>query len=318
MNLLTLKVSRRWEEAQGIVALELVHPEGKLLPPFEAGAHIDLHITSTIVRQYSLCNSPIERHRYVVGVLNTQSKGGGSQFLHETLRDGALIAASAPRNLFPLVPARHTILVGAGIGITPILSMAEALADGRDSFEGHYFVRSLDNVAFGARFHHPDMASRFSIHSDNVDGMDVGSLRLIVRNPEAEKHLFVCGPPGFLNVFCGFAADAGWPPENIHIERFAPSFAPATENKPFYLKLASSGQRLFVGTNQSALEVLTGAGIEVPSSCERGVCGACITRLVGGVAEHRDDYLSNAERNGGGVFIPCCSRAQTDELVLDL
>lgn len=318
MTLMTLKVSSRREEAEGVVALELVHPEGQPLPAFEAGAHIDLHITPTIVRQYSLCNAPHERHRYVIGVLDTQSKEGGSKILHQTLKEDALIAGSTPRNLFPLVPARHSILVGAGIGITPILSMAEALSHSNDSFEGHYFVRSSEHVAFRARFEAPGLASRFSIHKDGMGGIDSGTLLSILSDPEPETHLFVCGPPGFLNVFCGSAADAGWSSDRIHIERFAPSSAPIRENRPFYLRLASSGQRLFVGENQSALEVLTEAGIDVPSSCERGVCGACRTTLLGGVAEHRDDYLSQAERNDGEAFIPCCSRAQTDELVLDL
>lgn len=186
-------VVSRNDEAQGICSFELAAADGSLLPAFSAGAHIDVHLPDGLVRQYSLCNHPEERHRYLIGVLNDPASRGGSRSLHEQVQAGARLRISAPRNLFPLAEdARRSLLFAGGIGITPILCMAEQLSHNGHDFELHYCARSSERAAFVERIHNAPFADRLVMHFDEQPETALDIAR-VLGNPQGDMHLYVCG-----------------------------------------------------------------------------------------------------------------------------
>lgn len=312
-----LVVTQRTQETDHIIRLELAHPTHQALPAFTAGAHIDVETAPGIVRQYSLCNPPSERHRYVIGVLRDRASRGGSAALHAGAQPGSVLRVGLPRNLFPLAAGTRHVLAGAGIGITPMLAMAQSLLAAGSAFQVHYFVRSERDLAFRDLLLDGPLASHVSVHVDGEAGPASGALDSLLQAPGDGSHLYLCGPSGFLEALQTCAADAHWPASNVHLERFGAA-SPSASARAFRLVLARSATTLSVGRDCSALSVLLEAGIDVPYSCEQGVCGACITPLLAGRPDHRDDYLSAEERDQNQWFLPCCSRALSDELVLDL
>lgn len=201
-------VVSRNDEAQGICSFELAAADGSLLPPFSAGAHIDVHLPDGLVRQYSLCNHPEERHRYLIGVLNDPASRGGSRSLHEQVQAGARLRISAPRNLFPLAEgAQRSLLFAGGIGITPILCMAEHLSYSGHDFELHYCARSSERAAFVERIRNAPFADRMFVHFDEQPetALDIAQ---VLGNPQEDVHLYVCGPGGFMQHV--LASARGW------------------------------------------------------------------------------------------------------------
>jgi vanillate O-demethylase ferredoxin subunit len=310
----TLLVVSKTREAEDIFSFELIDPEGRELPPFTAGAHIDVQVAPGLVRQYSLCNSPRERRRYLIGVLREPASRGGSLGMHETIKVGDRLQVSAPRNLFELShDAERHLLFAGGIGVTPILSMAERLHFLGAPFEMHYKVRSRRRGAFLARS--AELGARHYFD----DEPDSAALELdrVLASPAARTHLYVCGPAGFIRAVTETALRCGWPEEQIHKEVFVAA-APVTASESFDIKIASTGQILTVPAERSVLEVLAVAGIEVPSMCGQGLCGTCITGVLEGSPDHRDSLLTAAERAKNDRFTPCCSRSLGPLLVLDL
>jgi len=298
---------------------ELASADGARLPAFEAGAHIDVHV-GDMVRQYSLCNSPADSAFYRIGVLLDSASRGGSIAMHG-LSEGTVLEISAPKNHFPLAPdAKHSVLIAGGIGITPILCMAEALAMQRASFELHYCVRSQDRSAFRPRLDELKQAgASVAIHVDE----DVSTPRLqldeLLKAPSTGTHLYVCGPTGFISAVLNAAAEAGWNAANVHREYFGnTSPAKPAGDGAFKVVLGSSGREIEVGASQTVVVALREHGIEVPVSCEQGVCGTCLTRVLDGEPDHRDLYLTDEERAANDQFLPCCSRAKSSKLILDL
>jgi vanillate O-demethylase ferredoxin subunit len=315
-------LTRKEREAENIFLFEFQRADGGQLPPFTAGSHIDVHVRPGLIRQYSLCNHPDERHRYQLGVLQTADSRGGSKGMHEDLHVGQTVLISEPRNLFELEPtARHSLLFAGGIGITPILSMADILSDQQQPFSLFYFARSKASAAFlkriGKANYHPNIQCQFD---DDIDQARL-DVRALLGSPESGKHLYICGPGGFMDFVLGVARDLHWPAENLHREYFS---APASDgvegqaNDQFEIQLASTGQVLEVGSQQTVTDVLLAAGIEVPVSCQQGICGTCVTTVLEGVPDHRDFYLSDREKAANDQFTPCCSRAKSMRLVLDL
>lgn len=312
-------VARRRVEADGIISLELTPANGGELPPFEAGAHIDVQVPGGIVRQYSLCNVPGERSRYVLGVLREAASRGGSQALHERVAEGDALSISAPRNHFPMAPAaEYSLLLAGGIGITPILAMAEELSATGREFELHYCTRSAERTAFLARLRSASYVARVHFHYD--DGPDEQKLMLahLFATHSLSAHLYVCGPRGFMDWVISEARAQGWAEERIHREYFSNDVAPHPEDGSFEVVLAKSGRSVRVGAEQTVIAALAAAGVEVPISCEQGVCGTCLTRVLEGVPDHRDLYLTPEEQARNDQFTPCCSRSKSARLVLDL
>lgn len=317
MSTIEVRVAAKVCEAEGICSYELVRLDGMPLPPFEAGAHIDVHVGDKHVRQYSLCNAPHETHRYLIGVLRDPGSRGGSVAMHDAVHAGAVLSISAPRNHFPLVDAAHTLLIAGGIGVTPILAMAEALASKGAGFAMHYCARSPEHAAFRERIAASGFSRQVHFHYDNGDAAQKLDLPALLAAPSGQ-HLYVCGPSGFIEYVLASARAQGWPDAQLHVEYFSGAVVDTAGDQPFDVKLASSGQVLTVPAGRTVIQVLAEQGIDVPYSCEEGVCGTCVTRVLDGVPDHRDLYLTDEEHAANDQFTPCCSRAKTSLLVLDI
>lgn len=318
MNTIEVKVVNRVCEADGICSYELVRLDGQPLPSFEAGAHIDVHLKDKLVRQYSLCNAPGETHRYQIGVLRDADSRGGSQAMHDHVDTGSVLHISEPKNHFPLVEARRTLLLAGGIGVTPILAMAEALAAKGAAFEMHYCARSPEKAAFKERLARCGFAARVAFHYDSGDAAQKLDLAALLATPESGTHVYVCGPQGFIDHVMSTARAQGWPQAQLHVEYFSAAAVDTGGDGPFDVRLASSGQTYTVPAGKTVIKVLEEQGVVVPYSCEEGVCGTCLTRVLEGVPDHRDMYLTEEEQAANDQFTPCCSRAKTPLLVLDL
>lgn len=312
-------VTRKHREAEGIYSFELAPADDSMLPAFSAGSHIDVHLPNGLVRQYSLCNHPQEHHRYLLGVLLDPASRGGSQAMHEQVHEGTRLRISEPRNLFPLEHgAEYSVLFAGGIGITPILCMAERLARIGAPFELHYCGRSDQRMAFIEHIRHSAFADCVHVHvDDGEDAQRLDSAR-VLSAPASDHHLYVCGPTGFMEHVLGTAREQGWAEAQLHREYFSAAAVPTGEAGSFEVQLASTGQCFHVPAALSVAQVLLEAGIDIPLSCEQGICGTCITRVLEGEPEHRDMFLTDAERARNDQFTPCCSRARSARLVLDL
>jgi ferredoxin-NADP reductase len=301
--------------AEAINGYELVDPRGRDLPRFAAGAHIDLRF-GDLVRQYSLCNDPAERRRYCIAVLREDPSRGGSRRLHDTVRVGDLVEISMPRNNFPLESAveRHLLIAG-GIGIAPIMSMIAELQRRRADFQLHYCTRSAARTAFRDDLALIAADGRVHFHYDGGDPARGLDIRAVLRDPPQGTHLYYCGPAGLMAA----AAEAtkGWPAGTVHCEYFtAPPAASVVEDKPFRVRLAKRGVEYEIPVGQTIVGVLRRHGIAVPTSCELGYCGACVTRYLAGEPDHRDQVLREYGR--GRFVLICCARSKTPVLHLDL
>lgn len=301
-----------------IRAFELVSANGTALPDFSAGAHIDVHLKNGLIRQYSLANASHEKHRYVIGVLHDAHSRGGSACLHTQYAEGDRLQIGQPRNLFTLHPeTQHAILFAGGIGITPILSMAYQLQQAQTGFALHYFVRSHEMLAF-----YGNLTAHFAdqIHFHIQDQPDTQcDMTQVLSEVSAQRHLYVCGPTGFMEFVMSSAKHMGWQEQQLHQEHFvAQSQTDASQNKAFTLQVVGSDRKIPVPAHQTATQALLEHGFDVPISCEQGICGTCITRVVSGIPEHRDVFMTDAEHAENTQFTPCCSRAQSDTLVIEL
>jgi len=321
---LSVRVARKAVEALGICTFELVATDGSALPAFSAGSHVDVHLPGAtagevITRQYSLCNDSKETHRYLIGVLLDPASRGGSKAMHEQVAEGQVLQISAPKNHFGLAhDARRSLLLAGGIGVTPILCMAERLSITGAQFEMHYCTRSRERTAFHNRIASAGFADKVQFHFDDgaaAQKLDIGA---ILAKPQPGTHLYVCGPKGFMDAVLGAARAQAWPEEQLHYEFFAAEVAKSDSDASFEIKLASSGRVVKVPKDKTVTQALSEAGVEIQTSCEQGVCGTCLTRVIEGVPDHRDMYLTPEEQAANDQFTPCCSRSKTPLLVLDL
>jgi vanillate O-demethylase ferredoxin subunit len=317
----TLKVRVRLirGEAADIKSFELVSAHGQPLPPFTAGAHIEIWLDGGLVRHYSLCNAPGTGDAYVIAVKREAASRGGSRAMHELVKEGDELRIGTPRNQFPLQGgARHHLLLAAGIGITPLLSMAQHLQREGRSFELHYFTRSPADTAFRGALSRPAFGGKVHFHHGVGEGLR-GLLRQLLWQWPQGHHLYMCGPHRFTRVVEEVTVGV-WPPEAIHAEYFgADPAASAAPCQPFMVRLQRSDRSFEVPAHRSIAEVLEQHGMGVPTSCREGVCGTCVTGLVDGQADHRDAFLSDKERQAGDTIMVCVSRARSGHhLVLDL
>lgn len=318
-RLLTVRIADCADEAVDIRSFLLEPANDEALPAFTAGAHIAVHLPGGLVRSYSLCNGPDDAGRYRIAVLKAPASHGGSVAMH-ALATGQTLTIGEPRNHFPLVPgARHNVLIAGGIGITPILAMAEQLWAADESFSLHYCTRSAERTAFAGRLRRAPYAARVAFHHDDGDDAPPFDASDAIGPPAEGRHLYVCGPNGFMDMVLATARRLGWPDAALHREYFAGAPAtPSSEDGAFEVELAASGRIIRVAADQSVVAALAAAGVEVPVSCEQGVCGTCLTKVLDGTPDHRDLYLTDDERALGDCFTPCCSRSLSPRLVLDL
>jgi vanillate O-demethylase ferredoxin subunit len=315
---LEVRVMRKTREAQDIASFELARTDGAPLPGFSAGSHIDVRIPGGLTRQYSLCNDSGESHRYRIAVLRDAASRGGSAGMHDAVHEGDTLHISEPRNHFPLQHAQRSLLFAGGIGVTPLLCMAQRLAAIGADFALHYCTRSPERTAFQGEIAASAFASRVHFHHDSGPPSQKLNLQRLLGHPEAGTHLYVCGPTGFIDHVVGTARSHGWPGEQIHLEYFGAAAQDHSADGAFEVRLASSGKCYPVAAGQTVVQALHAQGVEIMTSCEQGVCGTCITRVLEGEPDHRDLYFTAEEKDRNDQFTPCCSRAKSRLLVLDL
>jgi vanillate monooxygenase ferredoxin subunit len=316
---LTVRVARRRVEADGIVSFELASLDGRDLPAFDAGAHIDVHLPAGLVRQYSILSAPYEPSRYQIAVLREAQSRGGSAGMHDAVKEGDELRVSVPRNHFALAsgPAKHLLLAG-GIGLTPLLCMAQRLDRDGEAFELHYCARSRSRAAFLERLANAPWARHVQLHFDDEGESQRLHLVALLNDATPDTHLYVCGPQGFMNAVLDAARANAWPEHRLHYEFFAAPSVDTSCDGAFEVCLARTGKTVPVPADRSVTQALADAGIDIPVSCEQGICGTCITRVIDGEPEHRDLFLSPEEQSRNDQFLPCCSRSKTRRLVLDL
>jgi vanillate monooxygenase ferredoxin subunit len=238
---------------------------------------------------------------------------------YKQLKEGDTLEISAPKNHFALAhEAKRHVLLAGGIGITPILCMAERLAVMGAGFEIHYCTRSRERTAFVDRIARSSFAPRVTHHFDGGPAAQKLDIAALLAAPQPGTHVYVCGPKGFMDTVLGSARGAGWPEAQLHYEFFSAAPTASASDGSFEVQLASSGRVVVVPKDQSVVQALAAAGVDVMTSCEQGVCGTCITRVLEGEPDHRDVYFTPKEQAANDQFTPCCSRAKSARLVLDL
>lgn len=311
-------VTEKIREADDVVRFVLRPADDLPLPPFTAGAHVEVSLPNGLTRPYSLCNDPAAADHYEIAVLLERDGRGGSRAAHERVEVGDRLPLRPPCNLFPLADAGHALLIAGGIGVTPLLAMAETLArTGRD-FAFHLCTRTASRAAFRARLAEPRFAGRVSFHVDDGPAEQRFDARAVLAAAPAASHLHVCGPGGFLDHVLATARELGWPGERVHFERFAAAPPVAIDgDAAFELVLARRGMTITVAPGVTAAEAMLAAGADTPLSCEQGICGTCFLPVLEGRPDHRDHVQTVADRAADRWFAPCCSRALTSRLVVD-
>ena len=311
---LRLRVDRRTTGAEGVVVLDLRAPDGTDLPPWSAGAHVDLRLPGGITRQYSLCGNPADRAVWRIAVLREPESRGGSAHVHDALVEGVDVEVRGPRNHFPLETAPRYVFIAGGIGITPMLPMIDAAEAAGAAWELHYGGRSRRSMAFLESLEEAT-GQQVTLHpQDEVGLIDLDRL---LGAPRSDTFVYCCGPEPLLLAVEQRCAD--WPPGALHVERFAPrDVGEPVLTDAFEVELATSGLSLTVPPEKSVLQVVEEAGVSVLSSCTEGTCGTCETTVLAGEVDHRDSLLTPAEQAANDTMFICVSRAAGPKLVLEL
>ena len=306
-------VSERTGAADGVVTLTLTPADGDALPGWTPGAHIDLHLTDGLTRQYSLCGDPADRGAWRIGVLRELAGRGGSAYVHDELAPGTTLAASAPRNNFELHRAPTYLFIAGGIGITPILPMiAEAERSGAD-WTLLYGGRTRASMAFTEEL--AQYGDRVLLRPQDEHGLL--DLAAYLGRVQHGALIYACGPEPMLKAVA--EASDHWPPNALHVERFTPvELAEPVRGESFEVVLARSGLTITVEPGRSILETVEAAGVSILSSCREGTCGTCETDVLDGLPEHRDSLLTEAERQSNETMFICVSRCLGAQLTLDL
>lgn len=315
-TMIDVRVVQSRLEAQGILSFELADAAGNGLPAFTAGAHVDVHLPGDRVRSYSLFGAVSGRDRYAIAVSRDAQGRGGSVWMHDVLRVGDRLQIAPPVNDFELdETADHSLLIAGGIGITPILAMAERLQALGRRWSLHYSARSDTTMAFVDRLRRLQRpAGEVTLYQGTAPAQRPDLARLIASAPPG-AHCYCCGPAGMIDDF--IAACAGRPAHQVHYERFAAS-RPVAVSGGFDVLLHRSGRRLAVPPGSTILDVLTAHDVPVQYACSAGVCGTCRTPVLDGTPDHRDDYLTDDEKCRNDSIMICCSGSRSGTLVLDL
>ena len=313
---LTVLVADVRAEAKDVITLELRAIAGGELPAFTPGAHLDVHLPNGLVRNYSLTNDWRERNRYVVGVGRAADSRGGSSYIHSSIRAGAQLKISAPRNNFPLDEKSASFLfIAGGIGITPIMSMVRWCIANDKPWRLIYAARSRQRTAFyeelcalgteRVHFHFDDEAGQVLDVAETISGWNEG------------ESIYCCGPTPLMEAVKALTENL--PSGTVRFEWFTvPDSDEPQESNSFTVRLERSNVEFEVPEQKSILEVLEEHGFELPFSCREGLCGTCVTNVCSGEPDHRDYVLSDDERASGKMMTICCSRSKSPVLTLDL
>ncbi|GAA4217523.1 PDR/VanB family oxidoreductase [Sagittula marina] len=310
---LVLTVAERIDDKGDIMRLTLTG-EGPL-PEVAAGAHIDLLVETPegpIWRQYSLAGDPADRTQWQLGILKDPDSRGGSVALHQLVKAGETVHVEGPRNHFPLAQADHTVLFGGGIGVTPMLAMAwELHAKGAD-FTLHYATRSAERCAFADVLPGLPFADNVVLYHDDAQKLDLDA---VMPAPNPTTHVYVCGPQGFMDWVIAHAEASGHATDHVHREYFSADVDASGDS--FDVECAQSGLTVTVGPDDTIAKALAREGLKIEVKCEEGICGTCVTDVLEGEIDHRDQFLTEDEREDNDQICACCSRGR-GKLVLDI
>ncbi|MFE4503548.1 PDR/VanB family oxidoreductase [Rhodococcus sp. NPDC056743] len=316
---LTVVVTRRTAVTDEIIQLELRNLDGSDLPAWDPGSHIELILSESMVRQYSLCGDPDDRSRWTIAVLREVDGRGGSQRIHDVLQENSNVLIRGPRNLFPLRLSRNYIFIAGGIGITPMLPMISAAIKSGARWSLHYGGRSRQSMAFAEQL---SMTAGTLAHADvrlypqnEVGFIDLDSA---LKEPNSETLIYCCGPEPLLSAVED-RCQSSWPSESLCVERFSPrTFDESPVETTFEVELMQSGKTIVVIPGQSILDAVEQAGVPVLSSCMEGTCASCEVAVLDGIPDHRDSVLSERERESNKTMMICVSRASSSRLAIDL
>ncbi|WP_425444234.1 PDR/VanB family oxidoreductase [Thiomonas delicata] len=314
---LRLRVASARDLARGIKGFELVPMDAAAkLPAFTAGSHIRVRAPNGMLRKYSICSDPADQTRYCIAVKREESGRGGSRSLCDELGEGDPIDVSLPDNAFALDPAAKSYaFIAGGIGITPILSMIRSFGDmPLAAWKLVYLSRHREATAFLDELQARELRSRVTIHHSEGDPRRSFDLWPLLEQPKPGQHIYCCGSQRLMSAVKDMAGH--WSSRQMHFESFVEGGQARPDDRPFRVRLASTGQEFEVPVGDTILQVLHRNGIKAASSCESGTCGTCRTRLVEGVADHRDMVLLPEETDT--QIMTCVSRARSELLVIDL
>lgn len=314
MTLIDVVVSKIVQETPTVKSFHLSRPDGSSLGAYSPGAHVDVIGPTAITRQYSLCSRPDGQESFAVAVKREEHSRGGSSALHE-LHVGDTLKISEPRNLLQIAPdATHHVLVAAGIGITPMLSMARHMDVHGFSFELHYFARTEEEAAFLPllRDRCPDkLHAHLGVARDQQERL----LDATLRSADSGTHVYVCGPDQFMAKVVA-SAQKFVAAESVHVEAFHATAQPGKEaNTAFEVEV--EGKTYEVPADKSIVDLLNENGCDVDTSCQEGICGTCIMQVLDGDPDHRDNVLTQGEKESGELIVVCVSRARGARIVLD-
>ncbi|CAL75722.1 vanillate O-demethylase oxidoreductase (Vanillate degradation ferredoxin-like protein) [Bradyrhizobium sp. ORS 278] len=317
-SLHTVVVARKAIEAHNMASFELVPADDQPLPGFTPGSHIDVTLPNGLTRQYSLLNSATERDRYCIGVWKDANSRGGSKALHLDVNEGDRLQVSRPRNRFKIPKdIKRALLVARGIGVTPILSIADTLKAKKIPFELHYVFALMSPDSFRGTIEASSFADNTTYYKEATeDNQLLKAADLLADRPD-DTELFICGVDWWMDPIIALAKQKGFAEERIHVERFTAKAAAALLDKVFDVTIKSTGATFKIPGDKTVTAFLEENGVKIATSCEQGMCGTCKTKVVDGDIDHRDKRLSAAQR-AEGYFLPCVSRAKGDRLVLDL
>lgn len=321
MDRLTLRVVEALAATTLVRIIRLARTDSEPLPPWEAGAHVNVTLPSGDTRSFSLVNARAETHamtqprEYLLGIRLESPSTGGSAYMHR-LAAGDTVTVTPPSNNFRLEPtSQEIVLVAGGIGVTPILSMAAHLHAAGHPYRFFYAGRSRDQLAF-LKEAEALAGSRLFVHADDEEG-DVFNLPGLMSTLSGGEQLYLCGPKAMIDAGVAEAARLGWGDKRLRYEVFS-KVAPQAGDTAFEVVLKSSGKSFTIPADKSILDVLIEAGVDPIYDCRRGECGICQVAVVEGEPDHRDHILSESERAGNKLMQVCVSRAKTTRLVLDI
>jgi vanillate O-demethylase ferredoxin subunit len=318
-NLLELVVHRAWSDGEGVRLFDLRLKNQDTLPRFTAGANIGVHINDDLVRHYSLCNNPKESYRYIIAVAKAADSKGGSLWMHQHLKEGETISISPPQNHFSLdESSAYSILVAGGIGITPMLAMMMSLEEQGKKWELHFVSRDKNRAPLLSQIIVMQNSLKFGIiHLYFSRAVPSSRLDLpaIISRASKDSHFYCCGPKSLLNDYIKCLEHVS--SEKVHLEHFHSEQTAANQGK-FTIVLARSGMEIDVNQGQTVLDVLKKHSINISYACGEGVCGSCEVQVLEGLPDHRDNVLSDTEKDENKSMMVCCSGSISDRLILDL
>lgn len=304
--------------AEDILSFVLRPMDISLAERIDPGSHVDVHLPNGMMRSYSLSNGPGPRRTLRLTVARDANSRGGSTYMHDKLRVGQILEISKPRNNFDLdEQGALSVFIAGGIGVTPFIPMITRLNQIGKPWRLHYCTRNRERAALIDEIEQlaADGPGDFLPNYDDTDG--IFDLAGTLDSLPQHAHVYCCGPSSMLDTFRNGAQKAGIPSDQVHFEYFSTDTVSATEGG-FVVALQKSGSEITVQPGETILQALVKHGINIPYSCEEGICGACETHVIEGTPDHRDMILTDQEKAASKTMMVCCSGSKSPRLVLDL